>query len=66
MTRTIKQPKIKTKRQLLEDLQDITWFDNGSISIGIDWMTNTMVVADIEHPDGATIEIGTFSDLRAI
>jgi len=66
MTMTIKQLKIQAERQLLEDLQDITWFDNDGISIGIDWMTNTIVVADIEHPDGATIEIGTFSDLRAI
>lgn len=75
---TLKQLKIQAERQLLEDLETISWFDgidisdgNGiaignGISIGIDWMTNTIVVADIDHPDGATIEIGTFSDLRAI
>jgi hypothetical protein len=43
---------------------DLTWFDNGGISIGIDWQSNKIVVADTEHPDGATIEVGTFSDLE--
>jgi hypothetical protein len=56
--------EIHNLQGLANEHYDLTWFDNEGISIGIDWQSNTIVVADLDHPDGATIEVGSFSDLK--
>ena len=47
-------------------LLGLEWHDNGGISIGIDWFSNVIYVVDENHPDGASVEVGSFSDLRKV
>jgi hypothetical protein len=60
---TMSELKVEAENQIDED---ITWFDSPGMSVGIDWITNIIVIADTIHPDGPTIELGTFSDLRTL
>lgn len=47
-------------------LLGLEWHDNDGISIGIDWHSNVIYVCDENHPDGSTVEVGAFSDLRVV
>lgn len=48
--------QMKEKASELMSDGDFSWFDNGDMSIGMDWATMQMVIVDMDHPDGPTIE----------
>jgi hypothetical protein len=59
--------ELKAKAGELLEL-DLVWFDNEKreLSVGIDWDGPYLVVVDLEHPDGPSIEYGGMIDLSTI
>jgi hypothetical protein len=47
---------------------DFVWFDNEKrlLSVGIDWNGPYVVIVDLEHPDGSSIEFAGMIDLEKI
>jgi hypothetical protein len=63
----VEQLKVIAEQDALNaDLLGLEWHDNDGISIGIDWFSNVIYVCDENHPDGAKVEVGSFSDLREV
>ena len=39
----------------------LTWVENDTFSLGIDWENEAMYIIDRDHPDGAVIEASDLS-----
>ena len=64
---SVEELKVVAEQDALDaGLLGLEWHDNDGISIGIDWNSNVIYVCDENHPDGATVEVGAFSDLRVV
>jgi len=61
--------QMKEKASELMSDGDFSWFDSkeNDMSIGMDWTTMQMVIVDMEHPDGPSIEaVGEVIDFANI
>ena len=67
MFMSVSELKVVAEQDALNaGLLGLEWHDNDGISIGIDWFSNVIYVCDENHPDGAKVEVGSFSDLREV
>lgn len=67
MFMSVEELKVVAEQDALDaGLLGLEWHDNDGISIGIDWHSNVIYVCDENHPDGSTVEVGAFSDLRVV